>query len=273
MKKITNQQTNSMLVSAIKHLLRPLVKLMIHYQLTFPYVRELIKEIYVDVAAEMIEKDEQELNNSRLYILTGVHRKDIKRIREQDSTGTETDLNQSLGAALIARWTAQDDYLDENGNPRQLLKTGTDQEPGFNHLVESISKDIRPRAMLDEWLRQGIISTQGNSVTLNQAAFVPAQNFDELCYFFDHHLHDHIATSTHNLLAKNEPMLERSVYYAHLSSESIEKLKQSSQAQAMELLGKINKQAQALHHLDQSNPQATLRFRLGCYWYQQDKKS
>lgn len=273
MNKITNQQTQGALIKAIKLLLRPLIKLLIHHQLTFPQLRELLKEVYIEAASEIIERDGQGINNSRIYILTGVHRKDIKRLRDLGINQSATSSNISLGGALIARWIALPEFLTEDGLPRRLKKTGSEQEPGFDQLVIAVSKDIRPRAMLDEWLRQNIVSLQDDLVALNESAFIPSQDFDQLCFYLGNNLHDHLATATHNMLQQGEPMLERSVYYAKLTQKSVDKLRQSANSQAMKMLTDINRQAMALHKSDESSEQATRRFRLGCYWHQQDQKS
>jgi hypothetical protein len=273
MKKVTNHKIQGALIKAVKLLLHPLVKLLVHHHVTFPQLRELLKDIYIEAAGEIIEGDGQEVNDSRIYILTGIHRKDIKRLREMNADQASATANLSLGGSLIARWTALPEYLNEDGIPRRLKKTGDAQEPGFDQLVTSVSKDIRPRAVLDEWVRQKIVSLEDDFVVLNQSAFVPAENFEQLCYYLGHNLHDHIATTTDNLLHQGEPLLERSVYYAKLTQESIEKLHQAANAGAMKLLTDINKEAMTLYNKDKSSKQATYRFRLGCYWYQQEVKS
>jgi len=273
MKKVTSQEMQGALIKAVRLLLHPLIKLLIHHHVTFPQLRELLKDIYIEAAGEIIESDGQEINNSRIYILTGVHRKDIKRLREIDIDQSSANTNLSLGGALIARWTALPEYLTEEGLPRRLKKTGSEQEPGFEQLVTSVSKDIRPRAVLDEWIRQKIVSLQDDLVVLNESAFVPAHNFEQLCYYLGHNLHDHIATTTNNLLHHGEPLLERSVYYAKLTQESVEKLHQAANSQAMKMLTEINKKAMSLHNKDKSSKQASYRFRLGCYWHQQEVKS
>ena len=273
MKKVTSQEIQGALIKAVRLLLHPLVKILIHHNVTFPQLREILKDIYIEAAGEIIESDGQEVNHSRIYMLTGVHRKDIKRLREMNVDQSSATTNLSLGGALISRWTSLPEYLTEDGLPRRLKKTGNDQEPGFDQLVTSVSKDIRPRAVLDEWIRQKIVSLEDDLVVLNQSAFVPAQNFEQLCFYLGHNLHDHIATATDNLLHHGEPMLERSVYYAKLTQASVEKLHQAANDQAMKMLTDINKKAMSLYNKDKSSKQATHRFRLGCYWHQQEVKS
>lgn len=261
------------IVKALRLLLKPLVRLLIRQQLSFTYIRELLKQLYVEQASELIVQDGQQVNFSRLFILTGVHRKDIKRLSEQALDEPDTADNRSLGGMLIARWLGLPKYLTAEGKPRKLPFNGSEQEPGFEQLLSEVSKDIRPRALLDEWLRQGIVSQQQDLIVLNQSAFVPSQDFTQMSDFFGKQVHDHIAASVHNLMEDGEPMLERSVYYGGLTPESIDQLKQMAETQAAELLQDLNQQALQLYVQDKDNPAATGRFRLGCYWYDEEKQS
>lgn len=272
MNKVTQQKTRHILLKALKGILRPLVRLLIQHQITFPALRELLKEVYIDVANEIIQRDGDASNYSRIYILTGVHRKDIKRIFEQEPDDSPpADL--SLGGAVIASWTANSSYLDAQGMPRALSKTGSDTEPGFEQLVASVSKDVRPRALLDEWLRQGLVSLQQDQVVLNDRAFIPADDFEKLCFYLERNIRDHLATVTHNLLKDGEPMLERSVYYGKLSPQSVQQLRVNADTMAMNMLSEINKQAMQLHQADSDKDNNNSRFTLGCYWHEQDKPS
>ncbi|NOQ89402.1 MAG: hypothetical protein GQ549_00480, partial [Gammaproteobacteria bacterium] len=62
-------------------LCKPLIRLLIEKGITFPQFRELMKELYVEVADEQFSLDEKKPSDSRIFVLTGIHRKDIKRIR------------------------------------------------------------------------------------------------------------------------------------------------------------------------------------------------
>ncbi|MDJ0833956.1 MAG: DUF6502 family protein [Gammaproteobacteria bacterium] len=261
------------LIAALQLLLKPLIKLMIRQHLTFPMLRELLKKVYLEQATELIERDGESANFSRLFILTGVHRKDIKRLSETATDESAPSDNRSLGAQLIANWLALPEYRDEQGQPRPLAFNGNEKQPGFEQLVSQVSKDIRPRAMLDEWTRQGIVSRQDQDIVLNQTAFVPSDDFNRLCDYFGTHIHDHLAAISHNLSHDAEPMFERSVYYGRLTPQSIASLKQQAETQGDELLQQLNMTANKLYRQDKDNPEATQRFRMGCYWYDEEKSS
>ena len=68
------------LVRAFTRLMRPLVRALIARGMTFPYVSNLLKAVYMDVAQTEFLVGEAEPTVSRLSVLTGLQRKDVKRI-------------------------------------------------------------------------------------------------------------------------------------------------------------------------------------------------
>ena len=262
-------KTQLALVKAIKMLCKPLIRLLIEKGITFPQFRELMKTLYVEVADESFALDNKKPSDSRIFILTGVHRKDIKRIRQQ---ATEQDSSVSSSASLsgeiVARWTSMTEYLDQEGKPKQLLKTGKNNETGFDQLVCSVSKDIRPKTILDEWLRLNIVDMKDDYVILNKSAFVTNKEFNEMAYYLGHNMHDHMASCVNNILDENDPMLERSVYYSRLSKDSVDQLRTIASTKGNELLQHLNKQAIKFYDADKDKEDANYRMRLGVYWYQ-----
>ena len=65
------------------------------------------------------------------------------------------------------------------GEAKRLPRTA-ETGVSFESLVKTAAKqDIRARAVLDEWLRVGVVHVNDDdTVSLNTAAFVPQDNFD-----------------------------------------------------------------------------------------------
>jgi len=269
MKQGGYNKTQAILVKAVSMLCRPLIRLLIEKGMTFTQFRELMKTLYVEVAAEHFSLDDKKPSDSRIFVLTGVHRKDIKRIRQlveqEDSPITSS---ASLSGEIIARWNSMQEFLDDKNKPRPLLKIGTNKDAGFEQLVSSVNKDVRPKVILEEWLRLDIVRMKGDYVVLNKSAFVTNKEFKEMAYYLGHNVHDHLASCVNNILAEDEPMLERSVYYASLTEDSVNKLNTIANKKGNELLQHLNKQAIKLYDADKNKEDANYRMRLGVYWYQ-----
>ena len=260
----------STLTAALTRILRPIVRLALAHGVTYPALSEILKTLFVNVARRHFPLEGSAPSDSRIHLLTGIHRKELKRLRE-----TALDLAEpipesvSLGAQLVGLWISQPPYVDENGHPRPLPRLASASAGvSFESLVASVSKDIRSRVVLDEWLRLGIATlNERDEVELSTGAFVPRAGFDEIMFYFGHNLHDHAAAAVHNLLGEGKPWLERSVHYDALSAESIAELNALSRRLGMETLQVLNGKALELEARDAATAQAQQRFTYGVYFY------
>src|SRR5579859_7596764 len=146
------------LVAALRHLLRPLVRLLVARGVTYTMLADILKQTYVDVADREFRLDSRPATDSRVSLLSGVHRKDVRRLRESaPAADAAMPDSVALGAQLVAAWTTRREFLDAKGRPRPLPRLASAGARSFEALVESVSKDIRARSILDEWLRLGVV--------------------------------------------------------------------------------------------------------------------
>ncbi len=256
------------LIRAIKKVLRPLIKLLLSRGITYPEFSHWLKSIFVEVAEKEFTLPNKQQTDSRINLLTGIHRKDVKRLRAEPADNDSTPSNVSLGALLVAKWSGMEEYLDDCGHPIALPRQSRTNEPSFDRLVATVNKDIRSRVVLDEWLRLGIVHIDNEKyVHLNTEAFIPEKGIDELAYYFGRNLHDHIAASAHNLSDGAKKFLERSVYYDQLSPESMIELEKLSEQHGMQALQALNKRALLLQTKDANKENAQQRINFGIYFY------
>lgn len=267
--KRSPQGGSGSLLASVRRLFRPLVRLLIARSVPFPLAVNVLRSAYVEVATREFPVAGKRQSDSRVTLLTGVHRKDVKRLRGQRHAAVTPPRAASLGSQLIGRWTALADYLDAEGAPRPLPRLATAGAPhSFESLVRSLNTDIRPRVVLDEWLRQGIAHLdEQDRVCLNVDAFIPPDGSDEMTYFFGRNLHDHLAAAVHNMLGETPPFPERSVNYNHLSAASIAELSELARRRGMDVLQELNARALALQQRDAGRPDATRRFNFGLYLF------
>lgn len=255
-------------VGALKFLLRPLVRGLIAHGMTFPHFCAVLKSVFVDVAGEFTVEGKR-LTDSRVSLITGIHRKDVKRLRGSPRETTQQSAYVTIGAQVAGHWTGLAGYQDEAGAPKALPRGGP---VSFDSLVEGVSKDLRPRTLLDEWLRQGMVTLDDDGlVRLNMQSFIPNRGFDDLAYYYGRNLHDHIAAATHNLEGGSPPFLERSTYYDGLTPKSVADLESRARAIGMDALVKMNREALRLAQKDDGNPDATQRMNFGVYFFKSEK--
>lgn len=258
------------LIQAMRRVLRPLVKLMLASGVTYPYLADLLKALFVEVAEKDFRIDGAVPTDSRVSLVSGVHRKEVNRLRLAVQSDAPSMPNVvSLGAQLVAVWLGNPKYLDENERPRPLarfMKEGG--ELSFEALVAGVNSDIRPRVVLDEWMRLGVVRFDDEQrVCLNADAFVPTEGFDEKAFYFGHNLHDHAAAAGHNLLGVGAPFMERSVHYDALSTASVETLARQAEKLGMAALVAVNKNALALEQTDTQAGAPANRMTFGIYYF------
>ncbi len=112
------------LTSSVRTVLRPLVRLMLSRGVTLPLAVELLKRVYVQVALEEGVEGGRS-TDSRVSLLTGVHRKDVKRLRALPDGGAALPKAVSLGAQLVSVWTSHPEWVDGEGRPRALPRLGS----------------------------------------------------------------------------------------------------------------------------------------------------
>jgi len=174
----------------------------------------------------------------------------------------------------VGVWSSQPDYLDASGEPRPLPRLSSNEsQPSFDSLVRSVSRDIRSRVVLDEWLRLGVASVdEEDRVRLNRAAFVPASGFDEKAFYLAQNLHDHAAAAAANLVGEGAPFLERCVHYDGVNSAAITSLAKAAESWGMRALRAVN--ANVLESNSIQQPEETVwRINFGVYFYAESAKT
>lgn len=258
------------LLTALRHLLRPLVRLLVARGITYPMLGELLKQVYVDVADRDFRLDGRPATDSRVSLLSGVHRKDVRRLRGTTPAGEETRFESvALGAQLIAAWSTRREFCGAKGQPRPLARLASQGgKRSFEALAASVSKDIRARSVLDELVRLGVAEVDAKDrVALRAPAFVPSRGFDEKAFYLGHNVHDHLAAAAQNLLADEPQFLERSVHYNALDPASVPELAALAGEEGMKALRAVNRKAAACEARDAKRTAPKQRINFGIYFF------
>ena len=258
------------MLSALRRVMRPLVRLMLRKGVTYTMFADLLKEVFVDVAHREFRLDGTVPTDSRISLLTGVHRKDVRRLRSEGGESLAAlPENITLGAQLVNMWTTGKPFCSAPGQALPLPRLASvGGDCSFDALVAKISTDIRGRVVLDEWLRLGIVRLDDQDcVHLEAQAFVPQKGFDEKAAYFGHNLHDHACAAVHNLSGDGQPFFERSVHYDALSPASFDHLRAAEDKDVMQMLLAFSRLAAALESADEPGIEQRQRITVGLYFY------
>ncbi|MFD1624498.1 DUF6502 family protein [Azospirillum griseum] len=260
-------------IAAVRRVLVPLVRTLIGFGISWPMLSGLVKAVYVEVAERDFGLPGKPMSDSRITLLTGVHRKDVSQLRTATPTAEAVAATApSLGAQVLGLWLGHDDYRDADGSPRPLPRaSGAAGDVSFESLVTGVSKDIRPRVLLDELLHAGLVRERADGLLeLLVAAHVPRGDIDKLSYYYGRNLADHLAAAGHNLAGGGPPFLERAMFHDGLTADSVSTLRREMEEVGMAMLIHLNRLATDLAARDEGQDAAIHRFTAGLYSFSAD---
>ncbi|MBK6743848.1 MAG: hypothetical protein IPG66_13095 [Hydrogenophilales bacterium] len=258
---------NASLLNVLRRILRPLARLLLAEGIPLQTAIEMLKQALVDSAEADFTLSNKAQTDSRISLMTGVHRKDVKRLRERETLRKEAPPGISMGARLVSLWLTHPPFVDENEMPVALPRLRSQGgEISFEALAQRISKDIRPRAVLDELVRVGAVSIDaGDRVTLNAEAFIPSASMEERLYYLGRAVGDHLEAASRNVTGTPRPFLERIVHYDAIPESAIDSLRIAAEKAGMQALKSVNRKAMESSQEEGDAPGQRLTF--GVYFF------
>jgi len=277
---------------AIERILLPLARLLVSQGVSYGQVSEMLKAAMVREALARAESLEEQAgrgvqevgvtklakparairsnrsvapSDSRICIATGVHRKDVRRLRALKGIPPGV-LEGSTAAQVIAKWLSL-------GSPPPLLKRrgGEGETASFEAVVQSISTDIRPRAVLDELLAREVVTEETDGqLRVHADRLVLNQGLASLAEYLGMNVRDHLAVAVHNLSQEGDAQLDRCVHYHGVSEQVATQLQTLAREQAMQALTTVNNAAQQL--IKEKKNRGSYRFNFGAYFRQEAMK-
>lgn len=260
------------LIAALIRIMQPLVRILLRNGMSYVTFANIAKWVYVDTAAREFGIRGKKQSISRISVLTGLSRKEVKRVKETTHPSDREFAEQyNRAARVIAAWRREAQYLDQDGNPMDLPLTG--EGPSFADLVKKFSGDLPFRAVLDELIGVGnVIKTDENTVKLISRSYIPGHDDDVNLHILGTDVGYLASTISHNLQsAESERFFQRKVSYDNLPREALPVFKKIAAESAQNLLEYLDKWL-AENDRD-TNPEVdgTGRFRsgLGIYYFEE----
>jgi hypothetical protein len=151
------QEVKDHLRRALSLMFKPLVRLLIAQGVTHAEFSETAKEAYVEVALRHFE-DEGRVNKSRVAILTGLTRKEVKNVIDRALSSDVRGKTYSRPSRVLTGWYSDPLFQGPYGIPLELPYDGAEpDDPCFVKLVRLYSGDMAPRQMLNQLLESGAV--------------------------------------------------------------------------------------------------------------------
>lgn len=263
---------STLVLNSTLHLLRPAVRLMLRHGVTYSAFSQALKRVFLQGAQEELTAKGMPQTDSAISVLSGVHRRDVRNLTRLATPDDAPESFAGLASQVVARWLCDDDYLDADLAPRPIPRSG--DAPSFDALVHAVSQDVRPRAVLDDLQRLGLVEDNDGQVRLLTQGFVPKLGFAEMAEQLQNNVQDHLSAACQNLDSGGE-FLEQAVFVDEITAESALHLhKASAQAWKVAFQSVMRQAQKRFDHDAKSAPpeQRTHRARMGMYYFStQDK--
>jgi hypothetical protein len=237
------RELKSQFAAALQRLLRPVVRQMIAYGVTFPAFSEIARRLYVEVAEREFALPFKRQTDSRLALITGLSRKEIAQLtrRQRDRAGV-AEIEDSVVTHVIGRWMAGPPYAAPDGVPRRLrYDPGVERTPSFARLVREVAADAPVRAVLDELLRLGSVAlTPAGEVELRSEVHIPAAAEHGKLALLGSDPAELFATIAHNIEHPAEPWLHRKVAYDHIGADALAALQEEARRVGLDFVRRAN---------------------------------
>jgi len=266
------RERQQIVLSSVLRALQPLVRLLLRHGVTYPAFAAALKDVFLRAAQAELAKRAAKPTDSALTLLSGVHRRDVRTLlRAPPEKTSPTRDARSLAAQVVARWLNDRGYRTRAGSPRALPRSG---RASFDKLVESVSSDVRPRAVLEELKRLGAAREDDDGITLVAEGFAPRAGFDSMASLFSDNLADHAAAAALNLDGERN-FLEQAIFVDEITEASATKLHRAAQQAWHRAMHEVLSEAHRRVDDDSRQTEATARThraRFGVYYFSEPEE-
>jgi hypothetical protein len=259
--------TERPIVNACRRWLRPVARWLLRSGVTWKEFAELSREVFVDTATEEFGLRGRPTNVSRVALLTGLARREVRRIRAE-SAARETGVpDESLNHAsrVLSGWHLDADFLEPDGRPCLLPATGP--APSFEVLLKRYAGDIPTTALVKELVKSGSIERLGSGAyRVLRRYYMPTQMDGQAVERAGGVLADLATTVEHNLsrAAREPSRFEGRAQNRHVDPRHLPAFRAFVEREAQGLLERVDDWL-ASHETGSQDAAAALRLGVGVY--------
>jgi uncharacterized protein DUF6502 len=265
---MASRELRTRVLDALGRLLEPIVLLLLKSGITWREFADLAKVKFVQVATKEFGIRGRPTNASRVAILTGIDRRDVRKLR---AVTEEQPVVVTLGfmskpTQVLDGWFHDPNFRTASGQPRDLqVSEGLDS---FAALVRRYTPGIPHVAMIKELRAVGAIEELPDGrVRALKRNYIPCELADNQIRLWGSVLQDVGITLEHNLMRKpsERPRFERRALSLTVEASALSEFEAFLAAEGQALLERIDDWL-AAHQADPStSARAPLRLGVGLY--------
>ncbi|MFM8410735.1 MAG: DUF6502 family protein [Alphaproteobacteria bacterium] len=231
------------LVDAVRRMLRPVVRQLLQWEITYPVLDDLLRSLFVEVAENDLSVPHKRQTDSRISLVTGIHRKEIARLRGLPPLErAQVRLEETIVTRVIGRWMAGPPYADRSRRAKPLpYEADGARGPSFARLVGESGFDGPARSVLDEMVRSGSARVGPDGmVELAREANLSVRGADGKLQLLGSDPGEVFGTIVHNIETPDEPWFHRKVVYDNVGADALPALRDRSREAGETLVRETN---------------------------------
>ena len=212
--------------NTLRKILLALIRILLRNGMSYGEFDQIARKCFVDVAFDDFSSPKKKQTISNVAILTGLNRKEVKKMHELDVDQSDANSKQyNRIIRVLGGWLNDPAFLRKDGNPRDLDYDGT---ASFSELVRKYSGDMPVAAMQKALTSSANIKfTDDNKVRLLSHAYLPSDDPVEKIAILGADTRQFIETIDFNLTASEEALrFQRKASNPRVAVTSIPAIKQ-----------------------------------------------
>jgi hypothetical protein len=229
------------LLDAIAEAVRPFARRLLAMGVPLGQVEGRLRTLFIDVAERDFALLGRRATDSRVALLTGINRKEVRRLRAAPAATDSGRFGTNHVTNLVSRWSADSKTTDAAGRPLPLPYQAA-RGASFMKLARAVTADIAPGVLLEHLVASGAGEIRDGKIVLRAAAFVPRTGSAEGLQILAEDPAELIETMLHNVLTDGrEPFLQRKVSFDNLGSEAAERVRAAMRREGEQFLGRMER--------------------------------
>jgi len=262
------------ILQALLLALKPIARALLHAGIGHREFVEISKCAFVDTATKDYGLRGRPTNISRVAVMTGLTRKEVRRIRDKmDGDEFVAVVRTTPLGEILHRWYTNPEYLGADGKPRDLDFEGSHHS--FSELVKRFGGDIPPGAMRTELKRiRAVTELDNGKLKVLKRNVSGLDVHDRLIFGLAKMIYPSAATLAHNTAPNRlESWPHRSVATKYVREEDLPRLRRISADRITAFTESIDDLFVAYETLYEKggNTEPTRAVGVGVFYFEEDK--
>lgn len=260
-------------LAALRLLFRPVARIMLRAGINWRELADVCKATYVEVATEDFGIRGRPTNISRVAILTGLTRKEVRRLRDLlEDASPEVFNRMNYATRVLSGWHQDEEFLGSDGKPLALPREG--DAGSFESLCHKYSGDVAATTMLKELKHVGAVTeTEDGKLTVRMRTYMPSMMDPERMLSSGSVLEDMGYTVAYNLDRKEtDPgRFERRATNTRVRAKALPAFREFIEIEGQTFLERVDAWLSE-HEIKDGDDSKSIRLGLGTYWIEGRKR-